>query len=295
MIKRTIYIGNPAYLKLQDRQLKIIDPKSKTAKGSIPVEDIAILLLDHFRITITNQLIVQLQGNNCIIISCDAHHMPFSFMLPIYSHSEYSQRLRTQLEASEPLKKAIWKQLVVQKIKNQQNLLQKEGKPFQHLNKFWENVKSGDISNMEGRAAQNYWKYLFMDFKRERFGTPPNHLLNYGYAILRSIVARALSGSGLHPSLGVFHKNKYNPYGLADDIMEPYRPYVDKMVLNCIFRFGENVELNKETKSHLLNIATQDVNINNITRPLMIAVNTTTASLYKCYSGEIRNLKLPVL
>ena len=295
MIKRTIYIGNPAYLKLKDNQLTVIDPTNKDIKGSIPTEDIAILLLDHYQITLTNQLIVKLQGNNTVIISCDAHHLPFAFMLPLYSHSEYSERLKNQIAVSEPLKKQLWKQIVIQKIKNQQALLQKENKVFAHLTDYWENVKSGDTTNMEGIAAQNYWKYLFDDFQRNRFGERPNNLLNFGYAILRSIVARALVSSGLHPTLGIFHKNKYNPYGLADDIMEPYRPFVDDLVISCLFRYQNETGLTKEIKRDLLTIATQNVSIDGKIRPLLVAVTTTTASLYKCYTGELRHLKLPKL
>ena len=295
MIKRTIYIGNPAYLKLKDRQLTVINPVDKEIKGSIPIEDIAILVLDYYQITLTNQLIVRLQGNNAVIISCDAHHLPFALMLPVYSHSEYSERLKTQIAVSEPFKKQLWKQIVVQKIKNQQAILQKENKTFEHLTTYWENVKSGDTTNMEGIAAQNYWKHLFTDFQRSRFGERPNNLLNFGYAILRSIVARALVSSGLHPTLGIFHKNKYNPYCLADDIMEPYRPFVDDLVIKCLFRYKDETELTKEIKRDLLTIATQDVTIDGKTRPLMVAVTTTTASLYKCYTGELRQLKLPKL
>jgi CRISPR-associated protein Cas1 len=214
-------------------------------------------------------------------------------MLPIYSHTEYSERLKNQINASEPLKKQLWKQIIIQKIKNQQAILQMNHKPFEHLNNYWQNVKSGDITNMEGIAAQNYWKYLFDDFQRDRFGERPNNLLNFGYAVLRSIVARALVSSGLHPTLGLFHKNKYNPYCLADDIMEPYRPFVDKMIINCLYRYQNETELTKEIKSYLLTIATQNVIIENKTRPLMVAVTTTTASLYQCYKGESRTIKLP--
>jgi CRISPR-associated protein Cas1 len=293
MIKRTIYIGNPAYLKLQDSQLHVIDPETKQLKGTVPVEDIALLVLDNYRITLTNQLLVKLQSNNSIVVSCDAHHLPFAYMLPVYSHSEYSERLKNQIKVSEPLKKQLWKQIVIQKIKNQQAVLKNNNKPYEHLTHYWQNVKSGDTTNMEGIAAQNYWKYLFDDFQRDRFGEKPNNLLNFGYAVLRSIVARALVSSGLHPALGIFHKNKYNPYCLADDVMEAYRPFIDIMVNNALFMYQNQTELTKEIKSHLLTVATQDVFINQQKRPLMIAVTTTTASLYKCYTGELRNLKLP--
>lgn len=295
MIKKTIYIGNPAYLRLHQNQLQIEEPKTKQIKGIIAVEDIAILMLDNYQITISNQLIVKLQSNNAVIISCDAHHLPFTIMQPFFSHTEYSERIKVQLSVSEPLKKQLWKQIIIQKIKNQQSLLRINDKYYLHMDNYWKNVTSGDTTNMEGIAAQNYWKYLFTDFQRERFGEQPNNLLNFGYAILRSIVARALVSSGFLPVLGVFHKNKYNPYCLADDIMEAYRPFVDKMVSNYLFMYGNLNELTKEVKTYLLNITTHDVLIDNKVRPLMIAVSTTTASLYKCYKGEIKNIILPIL
>ncbi|PCH76575.1 MAG: subtype II CRISPR-associated endonuclease Cas1 [Flavobacteriaceae bacterium] len=295
MLKRTIYIGNPAYLKIKDLQMLVIDPKSNTSKGGIPVEDMAILVLDHYQITLSHQLLIALQGNNVVVISCDAHHLPFAMIQPLYGHSEFSERIQCQLTVSEPLKKQLWKQTVEQKIRNQQGLLALLDKPFEGMDAYKNAVKSGDSSNMEGIAAQYFWKHLFEDFSRGRHGTAPNSMLNYGYAILRSIVARGLVSSGLLPVLGIFHHNKYNPYCLADDIMEPYRPFVDKMVYNYIQIHGSTAELSKEQRSYLLQIATQDVLIDGQVRPLMVAVSTTTASLYKCYTGDLRQIKYPML
>ncbi|PQJ78766.1 type II CRISPR-associated endonuclease Cas1 [Polaribacter porphyrae] len=294
MIKRTIYISNPSYLKLKDLQLVVQEPKTKEIKGTVPIEDIALLMLDHYQITISNQVLVKLQGNNIAVITCDEHHLPFGLMLPFYGHSEYSERIKCQLSASEPLKKQLWKQTIEQKIKNQESLLKLNNKVSEPLAEYKLNVKSGDTSNREGMAAQYYWKHLFENFNRTRFGEEPNNLLNFGYAILRSIVARALVNSGLLPVLGIFHKNKYNPYCLADDIMEPYRPFVDKMVYNYI-QENYSFELNKDTKAYLLTIATQDVLIDGLERPLFVAVSTTTASLYKCFTGELRQIKYPEL
>lgn len=294
MIKRTIYIGNPSYLKLKDLQLVVQEPKTKAIKGTVPIEDIALLMLDHYQITISNQLLIKLQSNTIAVITCDEHHLPFGLMLPLYGHSEYSERIKYQLSASEPLKKQLWKQTVEQKIKNQESLLKLNHQVSEPLATYKTTVKSGDTSNREGIAAQFYWKQLFENFNRTRFGEEPNNLLNFGYAILRSIVARALVSSGLLPVLGIFHKNKYNPYCLADDIMEPYRPFVDKMVYNYI-QDNYAFDLNKDTKAYLLTVATQDVLIDGLERPLFIAVSTTTASLYKCYTGELRQIKYPEL
>lgn len=295
MIKRTIYIGSPAYLKLKQKQLVVENPDDKSIKGTVPIEDMALLMLDHFQITISNQLLLKLQGNNVAIVNCDAHHLPFGLMLPLYGHTEYSDRIKHQLAASEPLKKQLWKQTIERKIKNQQALLRINGKPYEQMDLYWQHVKSGDTTNCEGKAAQHHWKHLFENFTRERYGYAPNNMLNYGYAVLRSIVARALVSSGLLPVIGIFHRNKYNPYCLADDIMEPYRPFVDKMVYNYISQNGVSKELTKECKAYLLNIAIQDVWIDDVERPLMVAVSTTTASLYKCYYGELRQIKYPEL
>jgi len=294
MIKRTIYIGSPAYLKIKHQQLVVQEPEGEI-KGTVPIEDIAILVLDNYQITISNLLITELQGNNVVIINCDAKHLPLGMMLPLYGHSEHSERIKWQVESSEPLKKQLWKQTVEQKLRNQQAVLKQYEKPFLYLNNYIENVKSGDSSNAEGIAAQYYWKHLFEDFTRERFGEAPNNFLNYGYAILRAIVARAIVSSGLIPVLGIFHRNKYNPYCLADDIMEPYRPYVDRMVYEYMEDNPEQDELTKEVKAYLLQIATEDVEMEGRMRPLMVAVTTTTASLVKCYSGELRLIKYPSL
>ena len=294
MIKRTIYIGNPSYLKLKQKQLVVQEPETKEVKGTVPIEDIALLMLDHYQITISNQLLIKLQGNNVAVVSCDEHHLPFGLMLPMHGHSEYSERIKQQLAASEPLKKQLWKQTVEQKIENQKALLDLTNKVSEPLAEYRLSVKSGDTSNREGVAAQFYWKHLFENFSRERYGEEPNNLLNFGYAVLRSIVARALVSSGLLPVLGIFHRNKYNPYCLADDIMEPYRPFVDKLVYNYVVD-NCNYELNKEAKAHILTIATQDVFIDGVVRPLFVAVTTTTSSLYKCFTGELRQIKYPEL
>lgn len=295
MIKRTIYIGNPSYLKLKQQQLVVQEPESKEIIGTVPIEDIALLLLDHYQITISNQLLIKLQGNNVAVISCDEHHLPFGLMLPMFGHSEYSERIKYQLLASEPLKKQLWKQTVEQKIANQEALLSLYNKVSEPLEVYKLNVKSGDSTNREGMAAQYYWKHLFDNFSRQRYGDEPNNLLNFGYAVLRSIVARALVSSGLLPVLGLFHKNKYNAYCLADDVMEPYRPFVDKLVYSYVNNYEDSYELTKQAKAHILTIATQDVLIDGVVRPLFVAVTTTTASLYKCFKGELRQIKYPQL
>ena len=241
MIKRTLYFGNPAYLSLRYEQMVIKLPevvKNETLSDSfkeeavrtIPIEDIGVVLLDHKQITITQGLLEKLLENNCALITCDNSHLPVGLMLPLCGNTTQSERFSNQIEASLPLKKQLWQQTIMAKISNQATLLQnRRGAEVGNMRKWATDVKSGDSENLEARAAAYYWKNIFPSiphFIRGREGDPPNNLLNYGYAILRAVVARALVSSGLLPTLGIHHHNKYNAYCLADDIMEPYRPYV---------------------------------------------------------------------
>jgi len=214
MIKRTLYFGNPAYLSVELSQLVIKKPDTLD-KILIPIEDIGILILDHQRITITHEVIRRLQENKAAIISCDKQHMPQSLLLPLEGNYTQSEVQRFQIEASIPLKKQLWQQTVTAKIKNQKLLLYKLGLDYKRLEVLEQRVNSGDTTNVEGQAAAYYWSHLFEDFNRDRYGSYPNNLLNYGYAILRSMMARALTSSGLLPTLGIFHKNKYNAFLLG--------------------------------------------------------------------------------
>lgn len=295
MLKRTIYIGNPSNLKLKDNQLKIEDVLTKEIKGSIPIEDMGFLVLDNFQITLSHQLIIALQQQNVAIISCDESHLPLGLMLPISGHVTHSEFLKHQINCSEPLRKQLWKQTVEAKIFQQKEVLCKNKLPFEPMLNYLNDVKSGDTTNMEGIAAQYYWRTLFDDFIRERKGDAPNNFLNFGYAILRSMVARALVSSGLHPTIGIFHRNKYNAYCLADDIMEPYRPYVDALVVDWMQKPDATHIMDKEAKTHLLQLATIDVYINGLTRPLMTALSITTSSLCKCFIGDNRTIHYPML
>jgi CRISPR-associated protein Cas1 len=295
MLKRTLYIGNPAYLKLKDLQLQIIDPETKEVKGSVPIEDLGFLVLDHPQITLSHPVILLLQQHNVAIISCDESHLPLGLMLPISGHVEHSERLKHQINCSEPLRKQLWKQTVEAKIFQQKEVLRKLNIEHESLLKYMNDVKSGDSTNMEGIAAQFYWKQLFDDFTRERKGDAPNNFLNFGYAVLRSLVARALVCSGLHPTIGVFHRNKYNAYCLADDIMEPYRPYVDALVVDWMKLPESTPILDKQAKAYLLQLATKDVYINGLQRPLMTAISITSSSLCKCFMGESRVIHYPMM
>ena len=296
MIKRTLYFGNPARLNIQHQQLVIRKPDQPSFRHTVPVEDIGILLLDNPQINITHSVMQQLLKNNVAFITCDEKHLPTGLLLLLNGHTKQSQHFRHQVNASEPLKKQLWQQTVIAKISNQSRLLEMMGiynKPFAPLIR---KVQSGDSTNVEGQAAKIYWASIFQDFTRERFGAYPNNLLNYGYAILRAIVARALTASGLLPTLGIHHRNQYNAYCLADDIMEPYRPYVDYLVIQIMEEYDESIEdLTRDMKAHLLEIATIDTIINGRRGPLMNNVTRTTASLHQCFAGERRKILFPEL
>jgi CRISPR-associated protein Cas1 len=303
MIKKTLYFGNPAYLSLKNAQLVVKLPEVEkndalpdTFKAesirTIPVEDIGVVVLDNKQITLTHGLIEALLENNCALITCDSSRMPVGLMLPLCGNTTQNERFRDQLNASLPLKKQLWQQTVQAKIANQAAVLKEcRNREVRNMLKWANDVRSGDTDHLEARAAAYYWANLFKDFKRSREGEPPNNLLNYGYAILRAVVARGLVSSGLLPTLGIHHHNRYNAYCLADDIMEPYRPYVDKLVVE-MFDNGV-VELDKDAKSGLLSIPMIDTVLNGQRSPLMIAVGLTTSSLYKCFNGENRKITYP--
>lgn len=310
MIKKTLYFGNPTYLSLRNNQMVIKLPEvekndtlpesfKKQAEVTKPIEDIGVVVIDHKQITITSGLMEALLENNCALITCDSRSMPVGLMLPLYGNTTQNERFRHQLDASLPLKKQLWQQTIQCKINNQASVLHLCRNEEVGCMKVWaKEVRSGDPDNLEGRAAAYYWKYLFgqhiAGFTRDRDGVPPNNLLNYGYALLRAVVARALVSSGLLPTLGIHHHNRYNAYCLADDIMEPYRPYVDEFVYHLIKKKGlPNGDLTREWKAELLLIPTIDITIGGKRSPLMIAATQTTASLYRCFSGEGRKIIYP--
>ena len=298
MIKRTLYFGTPAYLHKKDQQLKVVDAETQNEKASVPLEDIAVMVLDHPQLTLTHALMADLVDRNVALISCDSRHLPSGLMLPLDGNHVQAERFRKQIDASEPLTKNLWAQTIKSKIENQAALLKRCGFENKQLLALIPQIKSGDPDNIEGRAASVYWKQLFNEhgFTRDRFGVEPNSHLNYCYAILRAIVARALVSSGLLPTLGIFHRNKYNAYCLADDIMEPYRPFCDELVYD-MFVNGEigSEDITRPQKAKMLSIATCDVLIDSKKSPLMVALSRTTNSLYECFEGTRRRIVYPEL
>lgn len=307
MIKKTLYFGNPAYLSLRNAQLIIRLPEvvdndtlpeyfKQVSEVSKPIEDIGVIVLDHKQITITSGVLEAFLENNCAVLTCDSKSMPVGLLLPLHGNTTQNERFRQQLDASLPLSKQLWQQTIKAKIENQAAVLKEcTGEEIKCMKVWAANVRSGDPDNQEARAAAYYWKNLFRieGFTRDRDGIPPNNLLNYGYAILRAVVARGLVASGLLPTLGIHHHNRYNAYCLADDIMESYRPYVDRLVYDMVKQGANYAELTKDLKVRLLTIPTLETTIAGKRSPLMVAVGQTTASLYKCFSGELRKISYP--
>lgn len=302
MIKRTICIQNACFLKFRNEQMVVsysqIKGMEDVPEKTVPIEDLGMLILEHQQISLTHYLLDKLVSNNVAVITCNDTHHPTGLLLPLESHTLQSERFKEQVEATEPLKKQLWQQTVKAKITNQCTVLKKWDGKYKILENLAATVKSGDTDNNEAVAAAHYWQNLFppsWNFYRKRDGLPPNNLLNYGYAIIRAGMARAIAGAGLLPTLGIFHRNRYNAYCLADDMMEPYRPFVDMVVRNIIHQTSAVNTLTQEHKTELLKIPAMDVLLNGDKSPLMVAMQRTATSLARCYTGEQRKLLLPEL
>lgn len=289
MLKQTLFFSTPVRLSLRNNQL-VVSWRDSDDVVMRPIEDIGFAIIENQQVTITIPLLNALVKNNTCVIFCDDKHMPVSSLVGYDVNSTQAETVKMQVAVSEPKKKRAWQQIVEMKIKIQSALLTKLGHNGDKLKICYSNVLSGDTSNQEGHAARIYWKELLgKDFIREPQGATPNNFLDYGYSILRAAMARAIVGSGLSPIFGLFHKNRYDAFALADDLMEPYRPYVDEMVMALA---GET-ELTKDNKLELLKVLTSDVRMGKMVRPLQVALTMTTASLVKYYKGEVTKLSLP--
>lgn len=294
MLKRALFFSTPFCLRLKDNQMIIHTKEMPDMQKRIPIEDIGFVVLEHQHTDISLPLLNALSDNNVAVILCGNDFMPNAMLMNLDSNKTQGESYRTQIEASEPLKKGLWKQIIEAKIRNQAALLNKLGKDGDRLKPYYTNVKSGDSDNREGIAAKIYWSELFGNgFIRLRDGVEPNNLLNYGYTLLRAAVARSLIGSGLFPAFGIFHRNRYNSFPLADDIMEPYRPYVDEIVFR-LYAEGEQ-QLTKEVKTKLLGLLFADTAFGKVTRPLDVGLTMTTASLAKCFAGTQKKISYPLL
>lgn len=298
MIKRTLYFGNPAYLSLRQGQMIISRPgEDEDIVRSVPVEDLGFVVFDNRQITVTQGLLDALACNKCAVLNCGSNHIPSSVMLPMSGNTLFGERIRSQIDAPKPLSKQLWQQTVRMKISNQASVLRyATGEEHGNMIEWSKSVRSGDSTNLEARAASYYWKTIFdADFTRGRYEGGENIYLNYGYSILRAVMARALVCSGLSVSIGINHHNRYNSFALADDIMEPYRPYVDRYVVDLLRKYGFVGELNTIIKKDLLEIPVMDVFINGKRSPLMVAASVTSASLVKCFAKESDQIAYPVM
>jgi len=306
MIKRTIYVGNPLHLKVNNEQLVLNVPHAqgldKLVGNTVPLEDIGILILDNNQVTITQAVLQKTAEYNIAFIVCNESHHPVSMQLHLDTNTLQTERFKQQIEASAPLKKQLWQQTVKTKIRNQAFVLAKYGFDNASMLQWANDVNSGDTMNLEGRAAAFYWKSLSPllapnqnIFIRDRNGDYPNNLLNYAYTIIRATVSRALVASGLLPTLGIHHKNKYNAYCLADDIMEPYRAFADDLVFDLVIKYPNETVLNKEVKSKILSLPATEIFINKQRSPLMVGLQKTTSSLVKCFMGDSKRILYPEL
>ena len=294
MLKRTLFFSTPFCLSLRDNQLIIRTIEAPDTQKSVPIEDIGVVVLEHQQTSVTLPLLNALSDNNAAVIFCDDNRMPNAMLMNLDSNKTQGESYRAQVEASEPLKKGLWKQVVEAKIRNQAALLWKLGRDGDKLKPYYMHVKSGDTDNREGIAAKIYWTELFgRKFVRMREGEYPNSLLNYGYTILRAAVARSLMGSGLLPAFGIFHRNRYNAFPLADDVMEPYRPYVDETVYKL--HTEGKLQLTREVKGEILRILFADTRFDKVLRPLDVGLTFTSASLAKCFTGAQKKITYPLL
>lgn len=292
MLYKTLFFSKKYSLSTKNNQLVI---KNDAEIRTIPIEDIGYIVLENQEIYISIPALSQLINNNVGVIFCNEKHMPQSMLLNLDGHYIQQEIFREQLLASAPLKKQLWQQVIQHKIKNQGLLLDRLDKSPHPLGYYASKVLSDDTSNREATAAKYYWNSLFdFDFVRQRNGAYPNQFLNYGYTILRAATARALSGSGLLNTIGIHHRNRYNAFALADDIMEPYRPAVDEAVLNIMSHYDEH-ELTTQTKAILLEVLTRTVYFKDEKSPLMVGLQKTASSLQQCFTGQRKKIKYPEL
>ena len=294
MMKRTLVFSNPVYLSLRNQQLVLAYKDAPEHTTTVPIEDIGVVVVENQQVSVTLPLLNALTENEVQVVFCNATGMPSSMLLGFEGNNLQGETLRNQMSCGELLKKQLWKQIVESKIRNQSRLLDKVGQEGACLRPYYSNVKSGDADNREGSAARIYFQRLFgADFVRDRTLPGINALLNYGYTILRAAVSRAIVSSGLFPAIGLFHHNRSNAFPLADDLMEPYRPFVDEAVYDLLMQ--GNMELTKDTKAKLIMVLYADTEFENVNRPLSVGLSMTTSSLVRCYAKDCLKLSLPSL
>lgn len=294
MLKRTLVFSNPMSLSLKNCQLVLAFKDDPDNKMTIPIEDIGVVIIENQQVSITVPLMNALIEGNVQVVVCNDRGMPSAMLQSLESNNLQGENLRNQMNAGEVMKKQLWKQIVEAKIRNQAALLNKVGQEGDILKQYYRNVKSGDSDNREGIAARVYFSELFGEsFIRDRTLPGINALLNYGYTVLRAATARALVSSGLLPAIGIFHHNRSNAFPLADDIMEPYRPYVDEIVYALSMQ--GKMELTKDVKADLIQVLYADTHFSKVIHPLSVGLTFTSSSLSKCFAKEQTRLSLPLM
>jgi len=294
MIKRVIEISR-GLCRLSVRYGQLIVKKADETEKSIPIEDIGAVIISNKATTYTHSVMTELLNNNCAVVICGENHHPSGMLLTLAGNTTQTETFRHQIEAKLPVKKKLWKQIIKAKIKHQAKVIKHCPKTHRALKAMSEKVRSGDPDNLEAQASRKYWPVYMQDtlFRRDMNGSPPNNLLNYGYMVLRAAVARAIVSSGLLPTLGIHHRNRYNAYCLADDIIEPFRGFVDSKVLDIVNYKDDLDNLDQQTKSELISILYEKVTIAGFTGPLSVGLHRTTASLARVFKGEQKKLELP--
>jgi CRISPR-associated protein Cas1 len=306
VIKRTIEISSaPTHVTSRLKQL-VLERDGATI-GSIPCEDLGVVVVDHPQTTYTHAALASLVESDAVMVICGRNHLPHGILLPLTDHSQVVWRIAEQVAISKPLQKRLWQQIVRAKVLAQAGNLPRDSAAYRKLAELARQVRSGDPTNIEAQAARIYWSAWldtpddqpppeFRDFapapfRRDPDGDGINSLLNYGYAILRAAVARVLVASGLLPALGLHHSNRSNAFCLADDLLEPLRPLVDERVRE-LKRAG-GVELTPTTKSALLSLLTLTVRYDGQTGPLLVSLHRYVASLVNCFQGTAESLEIP--
>jgi CRISPR-associated protein Cas1 len=294
MIKKIIEISQ-ARRHLAVRMGQLIIKENGSELSTIPCEDIGVLLVDHIGVTYTHSVFTELLRCGAAIVLCGGNHHPSGMLLPIESNTIQTERFTQQIQAKEPVKKRLWQQIVRAKIKHQAKIVGSDSEVYKELTALRQRVRSGDPENIEAQASKKYWPTFIstIEFRRDIEGPPPNNLLNYGYMVMRAAVARALCSAGLHPSIGLHHCNRYNAFCLADDVMEPFRGFVEAKVKQICETQTAVDELTQPLKAQLLEVLYQEITIGDMSGPLMVGLHRTAASLVRCFSGEQKEIELP--
>jgi CRISPR-associated protein Cas1 len=293
VIRKTIEIVTPGTrLSISHRQLVIERPGEE--KRTLPCEDIGVLIVDHPQVTYTHSVFTALIEHSAAVILCGPNHLPAGLLLPLDAHTTQTERHRAQAEASEGVKNRVWQLLIAAKLRQQAAVLAHFSGNDAGLSEMARRVRPGDPDNLEAMGAQRYWPRLFgQNFRRFRDGPPPNNLLNYGYAIVRAGIGRAIAAAGLIPTLGVHHRNRGNPFCLADDLLEPYRPFVDWRVKGMLAEIPPPAELDRSAKTALLTLFNETVVVGGRRLPLLLAFHASAASLCRALTEGSRDLVLP--